>query len=87
MKHDICISMLAMIAAAIAHEVTAADMPQIDLIAWTLQALGRGRSVRQARQIWRCADGRSEVAAYVNSLERSTKDRHTAERLNVRRQM
>jgi hypothetical protein len=47
------------------------------------EALGRGRSVRQARQIWRCADGRPEVAAYVNSLERPTKDRRTAERLNV----
>jgi hypothetical protein len=36
MKPDVClVSMLAMIAAAIAHEVAAADVPQVDLTEWT----------------------------------------------------
>jgi hypothetical protein len=41
MKPDIClIWMLAIIAAAIAHQAAAADVPQVDLTEWTPPQMG-----------------------------------------------
>jgi hypothetical protein len=87
MKLNILISMLAMIGAAIAlaHEVAAADVPQIDLTAWTLlprRSVGdapSGKLVKYGDALM--VDPKSRRTSTASSGRRRT---DTAERLNVR---